>query len=301
MPALDNNLPLWKKTIGFLASLVRGVVVGLAMGGAIALVFVVRQGWRVRLLRPLMVATPPALILAVIFTLPPLAPLATTIKTSTAAYSAAAGFRIDTITVEGRQRTQRSDLQRAVQLARGQAIFAVDLAATHKRIAALAWVREAVIMRRLPNQIHIIVREYEPFALYQDGKTPVLINRAGVKITRRHLQQFKYLPLFAGAEADTRAAALMDILQDYPIIRNRLIGARWTQKQRWTLTLDHGGKIKLPDSDITIALDRLMRVENQRRVLAVEKQLINLRYPDRILLSPIKPRPKAANSKERAS
>ncbi|MBE8219749.1 MAG: FtsQ-type POTRA domain-containing protein [Alphaproteobacteria bacterium] len=260
-----------RKLFGFIGSSVAGLAIGV---------------WRVRLMRPFIIGGLPLAFIFLFFTLPIFTPTANIIKPYIWHYSAAAGFRIDYVDVEGRKRTQRKDLQKAVGLQRGQPIFTIDLHAIHNRVLALPWVREAIIMRRLPDRVNIIVREYEPFALYQDGKDKVLVNRAGVKITRQHLKQFRNLPTFSGAGVLPRAAGLMDLLADYPVVRNRLAAAHWAGQRRWDLVLDHGGTIHLPESDIRTALDRLMQQERQRRVLA-QKQVIDLRLPDRILLRPI--------------
>ena len=50
--------------------------------------------------------------------------------------------------------------------------------------------------------------------------------------------------------------------------------------------LDHGGEVHLPATGITGALDRLMQLERDRRILAEKNQAIDLRLPDRVLLRP---------------
>ena len=43
----------------------------------------------------------------------------------------------------------------------------------------------------------------------------------------------------------------------------------------------------LPAKNVQNALNRLMELERERRILAVENQNIDLRLPDRILLRPL--------------
>lgn len=242
--------------------------------------------WGLPYARPLLIAGTPLVLIYSVFAFSVFAPIADTAKPYIWKYSAAAGFRIDYVDVKGRKRTDRADLQKAVGLTRGQSIFTIDLPAIHKRVQTLAWVKDVSIIRRLPDRIDIILYEYEPFALYQKGKKKVLVNRQGVEITTQHLHQFKALPVFSGKKALSGASALMDLLADYPVVRNRLVAAHWAGQRRWDLVLDHGGTLHLPESDIRAALDRLMQQERQRRILA-QKQVIDLRLPDRILLRPI--------------
>lgn len=215
--------------------------------------------------------------------------------------SAKLGFRVADVTVEGRERTRREDLMRRVDVQRGRAILSVDLDATRRRIEELPWVADAVVLRHLPDRLHIRITERAPFALFKQGKTLTLIDRSGVAITRHHLEGFARLPVVSGAGAEYRAAALVDMLEDYPVVRNRFVGAEWVNGRRWTLHLDHGGVVHLPESGVGTALTRLMTLERERRVLAEKNQAIDLRLPDRILLRPEQKRSEPAQSGEGVS
>ena len=201
--------------------------------------------------------------------------------------TAKAGLHVTDITVEGRRRTQREDLLAVTQIDAGMPILQVDLSAMQTRIKKLPWVHNVTVVRRLPGIINLQVSEREPFALYDEGRKTALLDKNGDVITRTHLQTFEQLPLLSGSGAPIRAQALMDMLQDYPVIRNRLVAAEWIGGRRWSLTLDHGGAVHLPAKNVQNALNRLMDLERERRILAVENQSIDLRLPDRILLRPM--------------
>ncbi|HCQ81394.1 MAG TPA: hypothetical protein DIT66_01105 [Rhodobiaceae bacterium] len=201
--------------------------------------------------------------------------------------TAATGLQVADITVEGRRRTQREDLLTAIDIAPGAPILEVDLTAVQARVKTLPWVQSVSVIRRLPGIIHLHISEREPFALYKDGTKTALIDKSGDVITRKYLKVFAHLPVLSGSGAPIRAQSLMDMLQDYPVVRNRLVAAEWIGGRRWSLTLDHGGAVHLPAKDVQNALNRLMDLERERRILAVEKQSIDLRLPDRILLRPV--------------
>ncbi|MEC8177622.1 MAG: FtsQ-type POTRA domain-containing protein [Pseudomonadota bacterium] len=201
--------------------------------------------------------------------------------------TAKAGLHVTDITVEGRRRTQREDLLAVTQIVAGMPILRVDLDAMQTRIEKLPWVYNVTVVRRLPGIIHLHVREREPFALYEEGRKTALIDKSGDVIIRNHLQTFEHLPVLSGSGAPSRAQALMNMLQDYPVVRNRLVAAEWIGGRRWSLTLDHGGAVHLPAKNMQNALNRLMDLERERRILAVENQSIDLRLPDRILLRPM--------------
>ena len=228
-----------------------------------------------------------ALVLVGIFTAELTRPTADYLRDSFFRATASAGLQVTDITVEGRRRTQREDLLAVTQVDAGMPILRVDLYAMQTRIKKLPWIHNVTVVRRLPSIIHLQVSEREPFALYDEGSKTALIDKNGDVITRNYLKTFDHLPILSGSGAPIRAQALMDMLQDYPVVRNRLVAAEWIGGRRWSLTLDHGGAVHLPDKNVQNALNRLMDLERKRRILAVENQSIDLRLPDRILLRPM--------------
>jgi cell division protein FtsQ len=269
-----------------LAQGLRHVVLSILATPFNLLVIVMRLAWSGRRVRLASLALLVAGSLWAVFTLPYLHSYAETAHGQFLQVTARAGFKVADITVEGRMRTSRDDLRAAVAVDPHTPIFALDLQALHGRVAGLPWVRQATIIRRLPNIVHIRLDEYEPFALHRDSDGLSLVDRAGAHITRNHLGKFSHLPVFSGTGVLPQAAQLMDMLRGFPVVRNRLVAAHWTGERRWTLRLDHGGEVHLPETETRAALNRLMKLERERRVLAIENQAIDLRLPDRVLLRP---------------
>lgn len=282
MPAIKQKTAI--KTP--LKSRVRDGVISLLATPLNLLVIGLRIIWSGRRLRLAALALLLALMGVVTFNTQALSPLAAWAEVQTYRLTAQAGFRVNDITVEGRKRTQREDLLSVIGVEQNAPIFALDLDAIHARIEDLPWVEKAVVSRRLPNLVHVRLNEREAFAFYRDDNELTLIDRGGVSITSHHLRQFAHLPVFSGQGATLRAADFMDLLADYPVLRNRMIAAHWTGDRRWTIQLDHGGEVHLPATGISAALDRLMQLESDRRILAEKNQAIDLRLPDRVLLRP---------------
>lgn len=282
MPAMKQKTAI--KTP--LKNRVRDGVISLLATPLNLLVIGLRIIWSGRRLRLAALALLLALMGVVTFNTQALSPLAAWAEAQTYRLTAQAGFRVNDITVEGRKRTQREDLLSVIGVEQNAPIFALDLDAIHARIEDLPWVEKAVVSRRLPNLVHVRLNERQAFAFYHDDNKLTLIDRGGVSITSHHLRQFAHLPVFSGQGATLRAADFMDLLADYPVLRNRMIAAHWTGDRRWTIQLDHGGEVHLPATGITAALDRLMQLESDRRILAEKNQAIDLRLPDRVLLRP---------------
>ena len=196
------------------------------------------------------------------------------------------GFGLKDVTLTGRHRSQKEEILAVLDVEVGTPILSINLAQKQADIEALPWVKSARIVRRLPSLLHIELEEYEPFARLQHNKELTLVDRTGAKITNSYLEGFTYLPIISGDGVEMRAAHLMDTLKGFPIIRNRLVSAVWVKGRRWTLHLDHGGSLLLPEEGFEQALKRLMDFEASQRVLAVANQTIDLRIDERVLLRP---------------
>lgn len=202
---------------------------------------------------------------------------------------AKAGLRVDDVTLEGRYRSQLEDILTVLQIEKGAPILSIDLKDRQARIELLPWVSDARLTRRLPNILHLKIDEYEPYALFKKDGSLILVDREGHQITDRYLDEFKHLPEISGPGAQFQAKEIIELLEYYPILQNRLKSAKWEGGRRWTLYLDHGGQVLLPELNARNALDKLMELEREQRILAVENQSIDLRLSDRILLRALQP------------
>ena len=198
----------------------------------------------------------------------------------------ALGFGVADVTLDGRYRSQKNDILEALNVDVGTPILSIDLPQKQADIEALPWVKSARVARRLPNLLHIELEEYEPFARLARDRVVTLVDRNGAKITDSYLDKFDHLPIISGNGVELRAAHLIDTLDEYPVIRNRLVSAVWVKGRRWTLNLDHGGSVLLPEEGFEQALRRLMTFEETQRILAVANQTIDLRIDERVLLRP---------------
>ena len=194
------------------------------------------------------------------------------------------GFGLRDVTVEGRYNTKRAELRRVVQARIGESILKIDLDATRVRIENLPWVKSATVTRVLPDLLHIQIEERQAFALWKHKKGTALIDRTGAIIKTHSLDKYEALPYIRGKKSAHTAAQLFDLLSDYPVVKNRMIGAERISDRRWTIYLDHGGAIHLPAENVQNALNLLMDMESDKKVLAMKGRVIDLRLPDRVVL-----------------
>ena len=200
------------------------------------------------------------------------------------ALSVKAGLTLQEILVTGRRNSPREALLEAMQLTRGSPTLAFDPMAAKVRIEALPWVRSASVQRLLPNTVVVRLEERQPLALWQHRGQFRLIDERGETIAIERLDVFADLLTVVGEDAPAHAGKLLELLATQESLRDRVRAAVWVGGRRWNLRLDNDIDIALPEDDSVAAWARLAEYERIHRVLNRDVKLIDLRFPDRLIV-----------------
>ena len=211
------------------------------------------------------------------------------------AFSADAGLRVREILVVGRRQTRRDALLDAIRLAENAPILAFDPETARRRIEALPWVRSAIVERKLPATVLLHLDERRPLALWQHQGRFSLIDDEGKAIEERDFERFSDLVLVVGEDASAHAAALLRMLNTQPDLKARVKAAVRVGGRRWNLRLENGVDVQLPEENAASAWARLARYEHIHHVLGRDVKVLDLRFPDRLIVRksrrPGKPKP----------
>jgi cell division protein FtsQ len=200
--------------------------------------------------------------------------------------SGEAGFRVADIFVDGRNKTPRDQLLKALGASRGDAIFAIDLDAARKRIEEIPWVRTASVERRLPDKLEILITERQPIALWQNKGRYFLVDREG-QVVGDQIEDYPDLPLIVGEGAPDHAGQILTLLETQPDLKARVKAATWVSDRRWNLTFDKtpdGVEVRLPEEGAEEALQDLAAAEQSHKLLERQVAVVDLRMPDRLVL-----------------
>jgi cell division protein FtsQ len=208
--------------------------------------------------------------------------------------SAALGFRVVDIRVEGRATTDRETILEALNARPGTPILAIDPTRAKQRLESLPWVRSAVIERRFPDTIYVRLVEREPMALWQHGGKLDLIDRTGTVIPVPRLDRFAKLPMVVGEDAAAHAAELLAMLATQPDLAGRVTAAIRVGGRRWNLRLDNSIDVLLPAEDPAAAWADLARLQRNSAILQRDVQAIDMRLPDRLVVRVAPEPPKEA-------
>jgi len=85
-----------------------------------------------------------------------------------------------------------------------------------------------------------------------------------------------------GRGAERQAKDFLGILDRYPDIRAALRASVLVADRRWNLRLANGIDVRLPENDVEGALDRLVALDRDKKLLSRDIVAVDLRLPDRV-------------------
>ncbi len=199
-------------------------------------------------------------------------------------FTAANGFVVENILVEGRSYTDPDAIMAILNIKKGDPVFSFEPQPAQDMLNKLSWVKEARVQRRLPDTIYVGLVERKPMALWQyKGKVKV-IDEEGETLTSDKLARFKDLLIVTGEDAPGRAYLLIEALDFEPDIQQRSESAMLVSGRRWDLTLTGGIKVRLPEEEIGFALRRLASAHEESALLDKDIKSIDLREAERIIV-----------------
>ena len=202
-----------------------------------------------------------------------------------------AGFRLRKVRVQGASAMAMPDIIKAAGVYKDQPLLGLDLDGLRKRVEAVGWVKEARIVRLLPDTLVISVVERRQLAVWQhDGKTAV-IDDHGEVIPEADPARFAGLPLVVGAGGAEAAPKILPLLAQRPKLVARMDALVRVDDRRWDLRLKDGSLVQLPAVGEEEALMQLENLDDRSRILDLGFERIDLRNPDVVAVRPREPTP----------
>ncbi len=194
------------------------------------------------------------------------------------------GFRVQEIVVQGRKNTHQKDLMDAIKIQRGDPIFMIDLQQTRFRLEKLEWVRQATVVRHLPDLIHIKIEERHPIAIWQHHNEFHLVDDDGTAILTRDYRHYGILPLIVGEGAPQKSRDILKILNEFPLVQKNLQALSRVRERRWNVYLLGGVVVKLSDRSLKPGLATLEKLLKEQRLSVNNILEVDLRTPERYFL-----------------
>jgi cell division protein FtsQ len=173
----------------------------------------------------------------------------------------------------------------------------VDAGAIRRRLLQFGWVKDARVLRRLPDTLVIDIVERKPAALWQNQGELALIDSDGVVLDRVPVDRMPDLPLLIGPGANQQAQGLANLMADVPTLKPQLASATWVGGRRWDLNFQSGETVALPEGYDAAhsALVKFAKLDKQTALLGRGLVRFDLRVPGKMIvrlphpLEPAKP------------
>ena len=194
----------------------------------------------------------------------------------------ALGFGIAAVSVSGGSQIGREQALTLAGVTGRSSLLFFDAEAARARLLADPWIADAAILKLYPDRLLITITERRAFALWQRNGQVNVIADDGTVLQPFVEDRYRGLPLVVGSGAERRAKDFIGLLDRYPEIRSALRASVLVAERRWNLRLVNGMDVHLPDSDLQAALDRLVKLDHDKKVLSRDVTSIDLRLPDRV-------------------
>lgn len=217
--------------------------------------------------------------------------IASAIQTGVDGKFGQAGFRLRAVQVQGASAMAMPDIVKAAGVYKDEPLLGLDLAALRQRVETVGWVREARVVRLLPDTLVISVVQRRQLAVWQhDGKSAV-IDEHGLTIPEADPARFAALPLVVGVGAAEAAPKILPLIAQRPKLVGRMDALVRVDDRRWDLRMKDGSLIQLPAVGEEEALMQLEQLDQRSRILDLGFERIDLRNPDVVAVRPREPAP----------
>jgi len=202
-------------------------------------------------------------------------------------WSSQNGFVVKDILVEGRTNLDKAWLQNYLGHLENAPLMGIKPTDLSSALITQNWVKAAQVQRLWPDRIKIKIWERTPFLLQPvKGRTDqfALLDEKGYEIGLFQRDAFPDLPIITGEESAQNAANLIPLLHAEPTIYPLIAQSLFVGQRRWDVILKNGLRLKLPESDMGLALRRLALAQAEHDLFNRPIAAIDLRDQGRIVL-----------------
>jgi cell division protein FtsQ len=192
------------------------------------------------------------------------------------------GFRITSIALAGGRYLTREEILTTAGVTGRTSLLFLDAGAARARLKANPWIAEATVLKLYPGRLHIAITEREAFALWQKGGKVSVIASDGTVLQDYVSPRFAKLTMVVGDGAEAKGRAFLTVVDGFPAVRGQVRAAILVANRRWNLTLHNGIDIRLPEDNVEAALDTLVALDRDKKLLSRDIDVVDLRLPDRV-------------------
>lgn len=200
------------------------------------------------------------------------------------ALARALGLGLERVTISGISQMRETEVLTAAGLNSKLSLAFLDVSDLRERLEHVPLVESATVRKLYPNELVITLTERQPYAVWQNNGELFIIAADGTVIDLMQDERFADLPFVVGENANLRSKEYFAILEAAGPLKSRIRAGTLVSGRRWTLKIDNGMDVRLPEQGATDALARLVKLENEQKILEKDVLAIDLRMADRVVV-----------------
>ncbi len=194
------------------------------------------------------------------------------------------GLGLDQVTIAGISRLTEAEILGAAGISAKGSLAFLDAAEVRDRLERVPLIKTASVRKLYPNELVVTLVEREPHALWQRDGEVFVIAADGTVIDVMQDARFANLPLVVGEDANRRTGDYLALLDAAGPLRGRVVAGTLVSGRRWTLKIDNGVDVRLPEIGASDAMARLAKLDREQKVLDKDVIAIDLRISDRVVV-----------------
>jgi cell division protein FtsQ len=195
----------------------------------------------------------------------------------------ALGFSIKAVTISGASELKEQDVLAVAGIGPRNSLLFLDAVRIREQLKQLPLVKEATVTKLYPDRLSIEIEERQPFALWQNGGEVQVVAADGVALAPMRGRRFIHLPFVAGAGANENLDQYMALLDAAGDLREGIMTGVRVAGRRWTLKMENGIDILLPEMEPEAAMARFVDLQRAYHLLDKDVLSLDLRQPGRLV------------------
>lgn len=200
------------------------------------------------------------------------------------ALARALGLGLEQVTISGIAQMRETEVLAAAGLNSKLSLVFLDVNTLRERLEHVPMIESATVRKLYPNELVITLTEREPYAIWQNNGELFIIAADGTVIDLMQDERFVNLPFVVGENANVRSKEYLALLEAAGPLKARIRAGTLVSGRRWTLKMDNGMDVRLPEQGAADALARLVKLENEQKILEKDVLAIDLRMADRVVV-----------------
>jgi cell division protein FtsQ len=192
------------------------------------------------------------------------------------------GLGIDIVTVSGATHLSEPRILSLAGISSKSSLPFFDVAAARARLEADPLIKQASVRKLYPNQLVVDLIERTPHGVWQKDGQVRAIAADGAPIDDVRDDRYGDLPFVVGDGANERLGEFVTLLDAMAELKPRVEVGVLVGRRRWNLKLKSGVEIKLPETDPSAAIAKLLGLQRQSRILERDVLALDFRTPDRV-------------------